>query len=161
MDTGTTRATPARPSAARSLTLPAGPVEQSPVENRPDVLVFTGARLAEPLEVTGQVRLQLRAASDAPDTDFMAKLCDVYPDGRSYNLCEGRLRARFREGFTRGTLMKPGRVYRFDLDLGSTSVIFNRGPRLRVQVTSSCPRARPKPQYRRALPRRRGDSDCP
>ena len=88
--------------------------------------------------VTGRVRLQLWAASDAPDTDFVAKLCDVYPNGRSINLCEGILRARFRHGFRREELLKPGQVTPFDIDLWSTSAIFNRGHRLRVQVTSSC-----------------------
>jgi hypothetical protein len=65
------------------------------------------------------------------------KLCDVYPDGRSFNLCEGMLRARFRDGFEREKLMRPGEVYPLDIDCWSTSVIFNRGHRIRVQVTSS------------------------
>jgi len=119
------------------LTLPAGPLDQRKIEQRPDVLVFTSEPLQEPLEVTGRVRVRLWAASDAPDTDFMAKLCDVYPDGRSMNVCEGILRARFRESFERETLLKPGEIYPFDIDLWSTSLIFNRGHRLRVHVTSS------------------------
>lgn len=119
------------------LTLPAGPMEQSRVEARPDVLSFTSAPLSQPLEVTGRVEAELTISSDCPDTDFVVKLCDVYPDGRSYNVCEGILRARFREGFTREVFMEPGKTYRIVVDLWSTSIVFNRGHRLRVQVTSS------------------------
>ena len=119
------------------LTLPAGPMDQRLVESRDDVLVFSSAPLDEPLEVTGRVRARLWIASDAPDTDFFVRLCDVYPDGRSFNLCEGMLRLRFRRGLDREVLLKPGRVEAIDIDCWSTSVIFNRGHRLRVQVTSS------------------------
>jgi putative CocE/NonD family hydrolase len=101
------------------------------------VLVFTSAPLAEPLEVTGRVRARLWASSDAPDTDFTAKLCDVYPDGRSFNVVDGILRARFRESLSRERLLEPGRVYRFDIDRWSTSIVFNKGHRLRVQISSS------------------------
>jgi predicted acyl esterase len=128
---------PAPTVGGPQLTLPAGPMDQRELERRADVLVFTSEPLVTPLEVTGRVRVRLYALSDAPDTDFMAKLCDVYPDGRSVNICEGQLRARFRAGFQRETLLRPGEVARFDIDLWSTSVIFNRGHRLRVQVTSS------------------------
>jgi len=119
------------------LSLPAGPMDQRAVESRPDVLVFTSAPLEKPIEVTGRVRARLWISSDAPDTDFMVKLCDVYPDGRSFNLCEGALRARFRRGLERERLLQPGRVYSVEVDCWSTSVIFNRGHRLRVQVASS------------------------
>jgi putative CocE/NonD family hydrolase len=119
------------------LTLPPGPREQRQVESRPDVLVFTSEPLREPLEVVGRVRARIWASSDAPDTDFAVKLCDVYPDGRSFNVVEGILRARFRESLSREALMKPGRVYPFDVDLWSTAIIFNTGHRLRVQVASS------------------------
>jgi len=87
--------------------------------------------------VTGRVRVQLWAASDAPDTDFFGKLCDVYPDGRSFNVCEGQIRARFRKSFEKERVLKPGKVYPIGIDLWSTSIIFNRGHRLRVDVTSS------------------------
>lgn len=87
--------------------------------------------------MTGQVRAALWVASDAPDTDFVVKLCDVYPDGRSLNVCEGILRARFREGFDRERFLKPGQPVRLNIDLWATSIIFNKGHRLRVLVTSS------------------------
>lgn len=119
------------------LTLPAGPRNQSAVESRKDVLVFTSEPLTAPLEVTGRVRARLWVSSDAPDTDFTAKLCDVYPDGRSFNVVDGILRARFRESPSREVFMKPGQVYRCDIDLWSTSIIFNKGHRLRVQIASS------------------------
>ena len=119
------------------LTIPAGGLDQRPIESRADVLVFTSAPLAEPLEVTGRVRLRLWVGSDAPDTDFVARLCDAYPDGRSINICEGQLRARFRKGFDREAFLEPGRVYPLELDLWSTSMIFNRGHSLRVHVASS------------------------
>lgn len=119
------------------LTLPAGPKDQRAIESRPDVLVFTSEVLKEPLEVTGRIHARLWIASDAPDTDFFVRLCDVYPDGRSYNLCEGMLRARFREGLRRERRLEPGRPTPLEIDLWSTSVIFNRGHRLRVHVTSS------------------------
>ena len=119
------------------LTLPSGPKDQQSIESRADVLVFTSAPLAKPLEVTGRIRARLWVASDAPDTDFFVRLCDVYPDGRSFNLCEGMLRARFRAGYETETPLKPGEPAELDVDLWSTSVVFNRGHRIRVDVTSS------------------------
>jgi len=128
------------------LTIPAGPRDQRSIENRSDVLVFTSQPLGEPLEVTGRVRAKLWISSDAPDTDFFVRVCDVYPDGRSFNMCEGRIRARFHESFSVEKLLKPGEVYPLDLDLWSTSVIFNKGHRLRVHVTaSSAPGFDPNP----------------
>lgn len=119
------------------LTLPSGAKDQRDVEKRRDVLVFSTAPLTEPIEVTGRVRLNLYVSSDCPDTDFVGKLCDVYPDGRSYNVCEGIMRARFRRSFSRPEMMQPGKVYRVSVDLWSTSIVFNRGHRIRVHVTSS------------------------
>jgi uncharacterized protein len=119
------------------LTLPAGPINQNPIESRDDLLVFTSEPLTQPTEVTGRVRARLWIESDAPDTDFFVRLCDVYPDGRSFNLCEGMLRARFRKGLDQEHLLAPGLVYPLDIDCWSTSVIFNRGHRIRVHVTSS------------------------
>ncbi len=121
----------------RELTIPAGPRDQRAVESRPDVLVFTSAPLEQPLEVVGRVKAILYVSSDAPDTDFIVRLCDVYPDGRSYNIAEGVLRMRYRESLSREKLMTPGRVYRAEVDLWTTAIVFNRGHRLRVHVTSS------------------------
>lgn len=116
-----------------------GPYDQRPVEARDDVLVFTSEVLDRDTEVTGPVVVSLHAASSAPDTDFVARLTDVYPNGRSINITEGVLRARFREnvwGVPR--LLEPGRAYEFTLDLQATSNLFRRGNRIRLDVTSSC-----------------------
>ena len=116
---------------------PAGPKDQRPIEGRQDVLLYTSDPLPEPLEVTGPVKVVLYASSDAPDTDFVAKLVDVLPDGSSYNMAEGIVRARYRESLSRPVPMKPGEVYRFEIDLVGTSVEFRKGHRIRVHVTSS------------------------
>ena len=119
------------------LTIPAGPKDQRPIESRDDVLVFTGPPLTAPVEVTGRVRVKLFISTDVPDTDVLARLCDVYPDGRSINVCEGVLRTRYRHSFREEELMKSGTIYPIDIDLWSTSIVFNKGHRLRVHVTSS------------------------
>ena len=110
---------------------------QSAVEERDDVLVYTGAMLERDLEVTGPVVLKLFAASSAPDTDFTAKLVDVRPDGYAQNIAEGVVRARFRESLEFPTLIQPGRVYEYTIDLWSTSHVFKAGHRLRLEVSSS------------------------
>jgi putative CocE/NonD family hydrolase len=116
----------------------AGAVDQRANETRPDVLVFTGAPLAEDLEVTGPIRMVLYAASSAPDTDFTAKLIDVYPDGTAYNLTEGIIRARFRKSVWEDPeLLVPGRIYEYTLDLHPTSNVFLSGHSVRVHLTSS------------------------
>ncbi len=121
----------------QNLNMPKGPMDQRKVESRDDVLLFTSEVLREPIEVTGRLRAKLYVTSDCPDTDFTVKLTDVYPDGRSMLLTDGILRARFRESFERETLMEPGNVYEITVDLWSTSIIFNRGHRVRVAVSSS------------------------
>ena len=119
------------------LTIPAGPKDQRPIEDRSDVVVFTSEPLQEPMEITGRVRAQLAISSDAVDTDFVVRLCDVYPDGASYNVCEGIQRARFRRNPMEKDFLKPGQTYSLKVDLWSTSIILNRGHRLRIHVTSS------------------------
>lgn len=121
----------------RELNIPAGIKDQRPIESRADVLVFTTEPLKEPLEVIGRVKAVLWVSSDAPDTDFLVRLCDVYPDGRSYNIVEGVLRARYHRSLSRATLLQPNKVYRLEIDLWSTAIVFNRGHRLRVHITSS------------------------
>ena len=120
-----------------------GPRDQRPVEARPDVLVYTSAPLEQPLEVTGPLTVILYAATSALDTDFVARLCDVYPDGASRILAEGILRARFREGadwdspYEQPRPVKPGQVYEYQINLVATSNLFQPGHRIRVDVTSS------------------------
>ncbi len=121
----------------RELTIPAGIKDQRPIESRPDVLVFTTDPLEAPLEVIGRIRAVLWVSTNVPDTDFFVRLCDVYPDGRSYNIAEGVIRARYHRSRSRETLLQPGRIYRLEIDLWSTAIIFNKGHRLRVHITSS------------------------
>lgn len=116
---------------------PIGPVDQRPIEGRNDILVYTSEFLKEEVEVTGPVKVVLYAASDAKDTDFVAKLVDVYPDGRAVNVAEGILRARHREGLDKPKLMEPGRIYEMSINLIGTSNAFLPGHRIRVDITSS------------------------
>ncbi len=115
-----------------------GPVDQARVEERPDVLVYTSQALAEPLEVTGPVTANLWVSTSALDTDFVVRLCDVHPDGRSYNVVDGIVRMRHREGMDESRLLEPGTVYPVTVDLWDTSIVFLPGHRIRIQVTSSC-----------------------
>jgi putative CocE/NonD family hydrolase len=114
-----------------------GPQDQQPVETRPDVVLFTTPPLAAPLAVTGRITVRLYAATSARDTDFTAKLTDVYPSGQSILLCDGIVRARFRSSLETEELITPGQIYAYDIDLWSTSIIFNRGHRIRVAISSS------------------------
>ena len=114
-----------------------GSYDQSEVESRPDVLVYTTPALEQGVEVTGPLKVVLHAASSAKDTDFTAKLVDVYPDGKAYNVQEGILRARFREGFTKKVWMKSGEVYEIPIDLEATSNYFGPGHKIRIEVSSS------------------------
>jgi uncharacterized protein len=115
----------------------AGPLDQRPLEEREDVLVYTSDRLERALEVTGPLELVLYAASSAPDADFVGKLCDVDPEGTSRILAEGVLRARFRDGFEEPRPLEPGRVYELRIDLVATSNVFLPGHSIRLDVTSS------------------------
>jgi predicted acyl esterase len=121
----------------QNLILEKGPMDQRRIESRPDVLVFTSDVFETPFEATGRIVATLYVASDAPDTDFTVKLTDVYPDGRSMLVADGILRARYHRSFSEPCLLEPGRVYKIEVDLWSTSLIFNRGHRLRVAVSSS------------------------
>ena len=114
-----------------------GAFDQRCVEARPDVLVYTTPPLERDLEVTGPVRVTLWAASSAPDTDWTAKLVDVAPDGFARNLTDGIIRARYRESFARPSLIEPGRIYEYQIDLWATSNLFKAGHRVRVEVSSS------------------------
>lgn len=106
---------------------PPGPLDQAPVEARSDVLVYTTEPLTEALEVTGRVRAFVHAATDAPSTDWVVRLCDVDPEGMSLNVVDGILRAQ----------TTPGEFAEHAVDLWSTSYVFRAGHRLRVHVTSS------------------------
>lgn len=129
-----------------NLILEAGPMDQRPIEDRPDVILFTTPTLTEPVEATGRIKVRLWASSSCVDTDFTAKLSDVYPDGRSMLLLDGIRRASYRESLATPKPMTPGEIYEFEIDLWSTSIIFNKGHRIRVAISSSnAPRFEPNP----------------
>ncbi len=117
--------------------MPPGPRDQRAVEARDDVLIYSTPAFAQDTEVTGPVSLELFAKSSAVDTDFTAKLVDVAPDGFAQNLTEGIIRARYRDSQEKPALMNPGQIYKFTVDLWSTSNVFLKGHILRLEVSSS------------------------
>ena len=117
--------------------LTVGGQDQSDVETRQDVLVYTTPALEHGLEVTGPLQVVLYVSSSVDDTDFTAKLVDVYPDGKAYNIHEGILRARYREGYDKKVWMKKGETYEVKIDLQATSNYFGPGHRIRLEVSSS------------------------
>lgn len=121
----------------QNLNLDRGPFDQTSVEERDDVLVFTSPILEESYEATGPIKARLFVSSNCPDTDFTVKLTDVYPGGRSMLITDGILRMRNRNGVDHWELMEPGEMYEVEVDLWSTSYIWNTGHRIRVAVSSS------------------------
>lgn len=115
----------------------AGAKDAREYEKHPEVRTFTTDPLAGPVEWTGKVRAELWASSSAPDTDFIVRVSDVYPDGRSILLIDSIRRARYRDGFEQEKLMDPGQVYKIAFDLGWLSQVFNRGHRIRITVGST------------------------
>ena len=114
-----------------------GPDDYREIEQRQDVLVYTSEVLTEDLEVCGPVRVKLSAVSSARDTDFMAKLIDVWPNGFAQRLTDGMVRARFRSGMDKPALIEPGKMYEYDLDLWNTCQTYLKGHRLRLEISSS------------------------
>jgi putative CocE/NonD family hydrolase len=117
--------------------VPWGPYDQRCLEMRSDVLCYTSAPLATDLQVTGPIMLTLYAATDCRDTDWTAKLIDVSPTGYAMNLCDGILRARYREGFASPRLLEPGKVYGYEIEVGVTGNVFRKGHRIRLEISSS------------------------
>jgi putative CocE/NonD family hydrolase len=137
---------PAHPAPTRGGALlmtpeyPAGPFDQRAIEARPDVLLYASAPLQRDTEVTGPITVHLWAVSSAPDTDFVARLVDITPDGRSFNLTDGIVRARYRRCAygEPPSLIEPGQPYEYVIDLWATSNVFKAGHRIGLRVTSSC-----------------------
>lgn len=125
------------PLCCDSAHLAPGPQNQAEVEKRQDVLVYSSLPLELDMEVTGPVTLNLYAKSSAVDTDFTATLVDVWPNGFAQNLTEGILRARFRNSTSTAKLIVPGKIYEYKIDLWSTSNVFLKGHRIRLEVSSS------------------------
>jgi putative CocE/NonD family hydrolase len=112
-----------------------GPRDFRALEGR--MLTFTSDVLARDLTIVGPVRAALHCQSSAPDTDWVARLCDVWPDGRSMSVCDGIQRARYRHSLERAELTTPGQGYMVSVDMQATGQVFAAGHRLRVEVTSS------------------------
>lgn len=113
-----------------------GPRDQGVIEDRQDVLVYSTPPLSKPLEVTGPVKVILWASTDAADTDFTAKLVDVMPDGTPFNLADGIVRAKYRNGFKPNPI-EPGEIVQYEIDLWATSNVFLAGHRIRIEISSS------------------------
>lgn len=120
-----------------------GCIDTSRLSSRKDVLVFQTARLTEDVEVTGPLVVDLWASSSAVDTDFTAKLVDVYPpskdfpDGIELNIGDSIVRARYRDSLEKATFMTPGKIYQFRIEMYPTSILFAKGHRIRVDISSS------------------------
>jgi hypothetical protein len=114
-----------------------GSADVSAVQQRPDVLTYTTAPLEQDLDVVGPLRLILYASSSAVDTDFSARLSDVFPDGRAIQLQSGTLRARYRNLEGEPELLEPGRIYCLEIDMWATANRFAAGHRLRLDLSSA------------------------
>jgi hypothetical protein len=120
-----------------------GAQDTLPLNVRGDVLTFQTAPLDEDFEVTGPITMRLWASSSAVDTDFTAKLIDVYPGGKDHpeglamNITDSILRARYRNGWDSPELMTPGEAYELVFELFPTSNVFRKGHRVRVDISSS------------------------
>ena len=120
-----------------NLVLPSGPKNQNKIEKRKDVILFDSLVIMNPIEITGHIQAILYVDSSAVDTDLSVRFCDVYPDGKSYLMAEGMLRLRYRDGFEKAKLLKPGQIYEVKVNLWPTSVVVNKGHRMRITITSS------------------------
>ena len=113
------------------------PQDQRALEGRRDILVYSTPPLETPIEVTGPVTLKLWASTSATDTDFVAKLLDVWPNGFVQEVCYGIVRGRYRDSYDSPSLLRPGQVYEFTVRLNPTGNLFRRGHRIRLDVSSS------------------------
>jgi putative CocE/NonD family hydrolase len=114
-----------------------GSFDQSQMELRNDILVYTSEELKEGVEVTGFIESTLYVSSTGLDTDVTIKLIDVHPDGKAYNLDETIQRLRYREGYDKEVFMEKGKVYKVNLTPMVTSNFFAPGHKIRIEVSSS------------------------
>jgi putative CocE/NonD family hydrolase len=114
-----------------------GPDDYREVELREDVLVYSTPPLENELRITGPISVRLFAASSACDTDFTARLLDVFPDGYVMRLNDGIVRARFRSSLSEPSPIVPNRVYAYEIDCWATSHVFQRGHQVRIEISSS------------------------
>ena len=114
-----------------------GPIDQVHVEGRKDVLCYTTSILEKDMEITGPLELHLFVSTSCTDTDFSAKLVDVYPDGKAYNIADGITRVKHRNSFHKAELVKPGEIFEILIRLGPISQLFKQGHNIRLDITSS------------------------
>lgn len=128
----------------QNLNLPKGPMDQRKVSTRPDVLRYETGPLQNPVEIAGQVFAELEVSTDAEDTDFMAKLVDVYPNGYEAIVLDQPFRLRYHAGFDKASRVEKGKVYKIRIDMWSTALVFNKGHKIALHVSSSnAPRFEP------------------
>jgi predicted acyl esterase len=136
----------------QNLNIARGPYDQSVVETRDDVLVFTSVTLTSPVWISGPIKTRLFVSSDCIDTDFTVKLTDVYPDGKSMLITDGIIRMRNRNGVDHWDFIEPGEIYEVEVDLWSTSYLFNADHQIRISISSSnAPRFLPNPNTKDAM----------
>ena len=121
----------------QNLVIPSGPKDQRPAEKRKDVIIFTTPPLKQVVNVAGRIRVVLWVSSSAKDTDFTAKLTDVYPDGRSMLLSDGIIRVQHRNGLDKTEPVAPGTPVKVTIDCWSTAIAFDKGHRIRLAISSS------------------------
>jgi putative CocE/NonD family hydrolase len=122
----------------RNLDLPAGPKDQRPAEaGRNDILIYTTDVLTKDVEIAGPIKVGLSASSNCTDTDFTAKVIDVYPNGSAMLVIDNIIRARYRESMRDPVLMEPGHIYEFNITLGDISQVFKAGHKIQVDISSS------------------------
>ena len=137
---------PAHPMSLPHVGFP-GAKDARGFEEQAEVRTWTSEVLTKPLEVTGRIKAEVFVSSTAKDTDFFLRVTDVYPDGRSILLVDYPLRARYREGFDHQKLLVPDQIAKLSWDIGWTSLIFNRGHRIRITIASTgAPYYEPNPQ---------------
>jgi uncharacterized protein len=132
---------PTRGGAVLGVTCVPGSSDQSVIEKRNDVLVYQSDILQEDMEVTGTPIVELWIATDVVDTDFVARLIDVYPDGTTHLITDGIIRTRYRhnpDSFEAAAPLELGQPYLLRIELLPTSNLFKAGHRLQLDVTSSC-----------------------
>lgn len=127
---------PLRPMSIPGRSFP-GALDARPFEEQSEVRTWTTAPLEKPVEWTGEVKAEVWVSSTAPDTDFILRVSDVYPDGRSILLMDYPQRARYRGGFNRQLMLRPGEPAKLAWHIGFTSIVFNAGHRIRVTIAST------------------------
>lgn len=120
-----------------NLELKRGPMDQRSIESRDDVIVFSSEPLEKPIEITGPIKAKIFVSADVVDADFAVRLSDVYPDGRSMLLTDGLVRASHRESREYRVPLQPGKIYELDVDMWATSIVFNKGHRIRISVSGT------------------------